>query len=707
MARRVLPHLAVLALLCALTAVLAHPLIWQLDSALYGGSVTEDGAVNYWNTWHFHHAIGQGLGLLTTEQIFHPMGTNLAYHNHMLLNGALCALLRPLAGPLGAYNLSVLLTFVLCGHGMFLLARRLSGDQLAAAVVGLLFAFCAFRVLRSLSHLNIASNQFLLYYALLLLEGLGRGRPRHLLGAGALLALCGYASYYNLAFALALTVLVALHHVWRRRRGQTDGPGAGQGALRLAVIVGSCAALLAPLIYTMLLGVVSDTPGRGCFSPGDIGGAGSQYGADVLSFFLPLPYNPLVGGLVPAGYYFAGPGRGESCGLFLGCAAILLCGVGVSLCWRDWRWRAWIGAGALFLLVSLGGALRVGGALLLDTPLANLVGAVPFIGGLGTWARWSLPALFCLLVAGAYAMAALRRALATGKSWPRALAVLVALAVVCDLSLAGMTVDSRPAPTPRYLAALAAAREGAVLNVPLAWEYRGQTPRGNLGAVRRYMYHQTLHGRPMVDGFSARGTHEGWRYLRRLPLLRRLIRLAESGEGAGPLSPAEAEAARQTLWLLGVRHVLVHRAELSPARVAAAVALIREATNARVLYHGADVVALELALPPARRRLRGVALTAALLAGWQDRPSRRGVCAEAVGPRPQLLLRLDRRRTRRVKLRLRAAGGLDVLVNGQRAGGLPVGEGWREVTLDTGGWLRINRIALQGEQVCLGEIVLE
>lgn len=719
-------HAAVLGLYCAVAAVLGRSLWGGLSSRLYG-SVTEDGAVNYWNTWHLGHALASGQSPFLTEQIFHPMGANLAFHNHTAFNGLLCMLLEPLAGPLAAYNLSVLLTFVLCGHGMFLLARRLTHDDLAAVVAGLLFAFCSFRVLRSMAHLNIASNQFLPYYVLLLLAGMGRWRWSRLLGAGALLAATGYASYYNLGFALVFSGLCAAHLGWRvlRRRGLPVERGLPASLTALAArlaVVGLCAAtLLAPLIHAMLQGMTSDTPGVGLHGLTGLQTDWSRYGADLLSFFLPMPYHPLMGGLVSAETYFGGPGRGESAGLFLGAAVILLAGAGLWLCRADRRFRLWMGAGLVFILLSLGGALRLGGHELLVTPLARLLSSVPLLGALWTWSRWSLPGLFCLVVAGAIVLATLRRSLATpaSRSRPRlVLAGLVGLAVILDASLVLMHVEAqevRPA-SPALSSIRADNSGGAVLDLPVAWEYSGQTPRGNLEAVRRYMFNQTVHQHRIVGGFAARGSAEGWRYLRGLPLLSDLTGLAETGR-ASPVNEQDRRVARRVLWLLGVKYILVHQTELSAQRLLVMVKWTQQITGARRLPGGGDLIALAVPswrTPPSELRAGG-ALGAALLAGWDPvtRPAagRPHVCASPGGPRPQLLLRTDpSSKTRRIWLRLRSSTGSTVMVrvNGQRGQTLEPGPGWQDhaLRLDSEAWRAgINRLVLEGARgLCLEKI---
>lgn len=94
-------HAGVIVLFGALAATLGHPVTGHLSTHLYG-SVTEDGAINYWNTWHLGHALRLGQSPFLTDQIFYPMGTNLAFHNHTSVNGVICLVLEPLVGPLAS-----------------------------------------------------------------------------------------------------------------------------------------------------------------------------------------------------------------------------------------------------------------------------------------------------------------------------------------------------------------------------------------------------------------------------------------------------------------------------------------------------------------------------------------------------------------------------------------------------------------------------
>lgn len=70
-----------------------------------------------------------------------PMGTVYAFFPYSLCY----LLLRPL-GPLGAYNGLILLSFLLCGGAMFLLARKWTEDYWAAVLAGLIFAVFPYRV---------------------------------------------------------------------------------------------------------------------------------------------------------------------------------------------------------------------------------------------------------------------------------------------------------------------------------------------------------------------------------------------------------------------------------------------------------------------------------------------------------------------------------------------------------------------------------
>src|SRR5262249_49481856 len=98
-----------------------------------------DGWQAAWHLWWTAQALAQGHNPYDTLLLFYPDGVNLFRQTLSAPLGVLMAPLTLSAGPVVAYNMALLLSFVLCGLFTYLLAYHLTGDTLAALVAGALF----------------------------------------------------------------------------------------------------------------------------------------------------------------------------------------------------------------------------------------------------------------------------------------------------------------------------------------------------------------------------------------------------------------------------------------------------------------------------------------------------------------------------------------------------------------------------------------
>src|SRR5512136_2402086 len=114
-----------LVLLCftILTLIMTWPLITQIGSVYAGNN--EDLWTFQWDNWWIRYALQHGYNLLFTPVQFYPIGVSLAAHSLSFYNSLLWIPLAALFGDIAAYNLTVLLTFILSGYTMFLLVDYL------------------------------------------------------------------------------------------------------------------------------------------------------------------------------------------------------------------------------------------------------------------------------------------------------------------------------------------------------------------------------------------------------------------------------------------------------------------------------------------------------------------------------------------------------------------------------------------------------
>src|ERR1700704_1740052 len=257
--------------------------------------------------------------------------------------------------PTLANNLTIVVTFVIAGLGAWLLARRLTGDGVAAAVGGLGFGLCSF-LFAHIGHPSLIAGAAWLPWMLLgyelVRERFGAWR---LLVAAAAVALAAFAGHSQIFFMdlLVLGVYVAASALL----GKPDRPVRS--------------ALLALLVVTTGLGLSA-----GQLPPPALGAQASvrhdlTY-AGAMSFSLPIRQLPMLvfpylfGKTLPGGPYASSYGGvfslTELSG-YPGLALLVLASAGIVALKADRRARALVVVGAFCFAMAIGPA----------TPLSRVV----------------------------------------------------------------------------------------------------------------------------------------------------------------------------------------------------------------------------------------------------------------------------------------------------------------------------------------------
>lgn len=192
--------------------------------------------------WGFHALVSSPADVFDAN-IFWPAGDTLAYSDTMLAVAPVAGVLGVVVGPVVAFNLIYLATWVASLACTYVLARRFVPDTTASILAAVIFTFAAVR-LQHYVHLQLLFA-FLVPLATWLLLRFLEERSRWqavalgvTTGASVLVA-----TYWALAITVALATIVAGWLVWKRFR---PGPGFVTGAL-LAVAVATV--LAGPVVW--------------------------------------------------------------------------------------------------------------------------------------------------------------------------------------------------------------------------------------------------------------------------------------------------------------------------------------------------------------------------------------------------------------------------------------------------------------------------
>jgi hypothetical protein len=478
-----------------LALLFTWPLGAHLSDRLLGDR--GDAWQNLWNIEWLRRALLAGHSPFQTSALWHPDGTTLLFQTFdlpdALLAVLLAVLLRGVASPWLAHNLVVLWTFAASGAAMYLLGRGNGASRPAAFLSGCAYTFTTFHFGHARGHLHIMSMEYLPLFVLGLQRVLSNGTRRWALFGGVMLALASLASWYHLFTATIVSAGLVAAHLLRpggapRWRWLTNG----------LLLCASYLVLVGPLGFAMVRALRHE--------PMDGSHDASVFSADLQSFFVPNAASAV-------GRYFAAnqawSGNGAENASYLGYLLLAFAVAGLVL--RAPRVGGYLAAALLGVLLSLGPALKWGGAVVWSGPMpyALLVKAVPTLSFAGVPVRLAAAATFGL----AAALAPTIDLLARRWRW-RVVAPLAALAVAEHWPHA-LFLSSFPLPAPMH-----------------AWA-NDAAPFAVLDATRdmRSLWHQTQHGHPIVGG-----------YLTRTP--ERLVKALAADPVAGPLLAWDAPTHR-------------------------------------------------------------------------------------------------------------------------------------------------------------------
>lgn len=605
------------AIYLALSVAMTFPLILHMADHAPAGAV--DLWQNVWNFWWWKRCLFEGLHPYASPYLFHPTGADLAFYTHSVFNMIATAPVNLLAGPVAAYNASVLLALWLSGWFAWMWLKEATGDARGAFLGGLVFTFFPQHMEQTLEHLNLFSTQFI-PLSLLFLHRLARkGGLGPAVGLGVAYALNALCDWH---LAVMTTLLLAPLAALELARPSGERARARREMARDLAIAGAIATVLVlpfalPLVRGLAQGMAEAGGGTGAVGIGPLGsGAGGaayfqkaaeDRGIDALYLVLPQFAHPIWGRLTLAAYERrAYEAAGFTC--FLGFVPLALAGRAVVQAFRSRRARSspsyrnpgerslvaiWGVVFIVALVLSLGARPWFDGRLIEDLPLPfALFRSVPVLSLLRIANRFMIfvaLAMAVLVCVGQASGLSLRGARAGSRDdmdsmdrmdemegtdrpldpRPSNLRVVLLSALVL-LEYLWLPYPTRPLDLSPGLRAIADSPDrGAVLDVPF---------NGN-GKTVRNMVAQTVHGRPIAGGYLSTVPPGPVAFLRAEPTLSDLVGADVIGiepAFARPIDPAALRA-------LGFGHAILHKDARDGAARKARAAL-RPETSARDLF---------------------------------------------------------------------------------------------------------------------------
>jgi hypothetical protein len=430
-----------------------------------------------WNMWWASNAFSQsGVSLNFSNYIFYPEGTSLYFHSFSFYNLGLTQLLSYAMSPIAAYNVAVMHTFVLGGLGAFLLARYFIKNSYIAVLCGYIFAFNPSHYAHALSHINIASIQFVPFFVLYFVRAVKERTRATLALAAAFFLLNALCDWTYMIFALYFMTFGYVYLMIRRRRIFL-----GDVATKIGIVMGSALLILSPWLGKMVW--------LGLTTPGLAGEGHDYFVGDLAGLVTPDVQHPLAQSPLVQGLNQTYSGNLTEATVYLGISLIFLIVI---------NWKGTIRSSAKyliavipFMLLTLGTTIHVAGKSIPIILPYQVLEYVPFLGSVRAPSRHIVYVyLFLAIIVGMVVNAVYQRFRA-GKYVSYLIVGIVALILVDFARTANVsTAVSAPA---CYRSIPAVDASAAILDLPRDYVN-----------VCRYMMYQTFHHHPLVDGWASR-----------------------------------------------------------------------------------------------------------------------------------------------------------------------------------------------------------
>lgn len=526
----------------ALAVVITWPLAKHFDTHLLGSST--DSLLHYWNGWWVKYSLNNGQNPFYSPLLFYPEGISLVTHNIAWFNVLFWILFESIIGGIQAYNLSILISLILCGLAVFWLIYKMTNNQAAAFLAGLIYLAWPFR-LSQLDHPNILATQWIPVFFLFLIYAIKRDRWRDALIAGLLFALVGYTRWQLL---IALTTMALVYFFFSGRYWMPTG----QRYKLYRLAAGGALAIILLLPPAILLINQLEIEGRSVNLLRE--GEDMFMQTDVLAYFTPPSSNPLVGEVTGEIYdhYYQDRSPGRRFTAYIGFTALFLAILGIKYQRRESL--PWVIMAIILFLLALGPLLRINGQFYEQVPTLYRL-----LSPLGVFQLMRVPDRFNVFLAlpvsvlAGFGAAGLLNQLRTHSIGVAAAAfgLIVVLILFEYLQIPVPLNNSEEFSSPYFEQLASQPGEFAVLNVPI-----------NQLRSKVFMYNQTIHKRPIVQGNISRIPDEQYVFIDSIPLLSDMRRLVDTPPDIRDLSRNLSNLSQEN-----IRYIIINKNLLQQDRI--------------------------------------------------------------------------------------------------------------------------------------------
>lgn len=456
----------------------------------------------FWSNyfWWTDYALEKGLNPLFDSYIFYPFGLRMS---DGLLPMFLSIPLTRAFGAVASYNLYLLSTFAIAGYGAFLLVRHLIHNFSISVFAGVIFAFFPFHFGAALGHLHTFSILWIPFYLLFYIKLYEEPSSSNVFLA-ALFFACNALTSWTIAIMLSIFSIAYALLYWRQTFSK-------KFITKFFIFCLLSLFLIAPGLYLMLLEVLSN---KHMVKPFD---DFIFYSADLLAFFTPAPYHPILGKLTkPLAENFTG-NFSENL-MFVGYTVIFLASLGVIFERQDKHVRTFTILTVFFGFLTLGPFLHLNGIykftkfdfkLMLPGILLN---KLPFINMIRVPSRYHIMVMIGLTILSGYGLSwVFKKTFRAGsaRKYLQIAATLFFSTLLLFEYLFVMPVQKVEKSPETYYAIRKHPDQNPLIDLPMnllgaGIEQRGITGTTDTSLMTHYYEYQKIHQKPFFGGYWSR-----------------------------------------------------------------------------------------------------------------------------------------------------------------------------------------------------------
>jgi len=544
-------QLMLIGLYGVLTFVLTYPVALRMNTDIPGGG---DAWHWMWILWYTKSAIlspKPGMGLTYTNYIFYPEGIPLMPFPSAF-NQLLSIPLQSILDLHVSYTVLWLMSFALGGYGAYLLVKYLTEDKIAAFISGAAFAFSPYHFAHASGHMGATTVEWIPFCALYLMKMFKEKGLRNSIYAGLFFILVAMSDLQYMVFMGVMAGLLLAYEVWCALKSKCLKSEALPILKRYVVFASISIMGILPIVYHMV-------------SSGELAlkvepSEAITYSADLLGFFIPSTLHPIFGGIVEP-FYRSFTGNPSESTTFIGYTVLLLSFIALLRLRKRGEVRFWIISSAFFTMISMGPILHVCGEtkftafdVAIPLPYIVLYHLLPPLENCRTVSRFFVIAVLSFAVLSGFGLSHILSKLRNCKKY--GLSILLLGLIVFEFMVA-------PFPTsfvdkPSFYKKISKEEDRFALL---------EIPRLDYDAEVKFMYYQTIHGKPIVGGYYARFPRNVFYFQTKTPLIREALPDQLKGSKMDILNQNLSEIGESILNYYKLRYVVIHKTYLSEEEI--------------------------------------------------------------------------------------------------------------------------------------------